>query len=438
MAVTFYLFTRPDKKGDHPIYASIYLNGNRFCSSIGYSISPDKWDDEKMKVKHGASNARKVPFNTINARISAISSKFDSLEANNAKLSKEQIKKQLAEVIGRQVKGEEAETDGPVGFFKYFDAFILDGKLNHKWALNTVKKWGTLRSHMMKFNKDITLDDFDKETLDAYVRFGATEINMLDVSVRKELSLLRWYLGWCVEKGYTTNQVFSKYRARLKDTKKPVIFLEKEELLKLYNFKIPKNGSEVTLHDMNGEEYKKKVTEKTSLDKVRDLFCFCCFTSLRYSDLAQLQRTDIQDGYIRLTTIKTDDTVNIPVNEMAQAILDKYAAFDFDGLALPVISNQKMNQYLKDICELCEFTTPVTIVQYVDGKRKDICFPKWKLMATHAARRTFICTSLAAGIAPQVIMKYTGHSDYKAMKPYIEVAERTKDDAMKTFTNYLK
>ncbi len=172
MAVTFYLFTRLDKKGDHPIYTSIYLGWSRFCSSIGYSINPDKWDDEKMKVKHGASSARKVPFNTNNSRIAAISSKFDTLEANNAKLSKEQIKKQLAEVIGRQVKGEETETDGPVGFFKYFDAFILDGKLNHKWALNTVKKWGTLRSHMMKFNKNITLDDFGKETLDAYVRFG--------------------------------------------------------------------------------------------------------------------------------------------------------------------------------------------------------------------------------------------------------------------------
>ena len=179
---------------------------------------------------------------------------------------------------------------------------------------------------------------------------------------------------------------------------KPVIFLEKDELLKLYEFKIPKNGTEVTLHKMDGEEYKKTVTEKASLDKVRDLFCFCCFTSLRYSDLAQLQRTNIQDGYISLTTIKTDDPVNIPVNEMAQ----------------------------------------VTVVQYIDGKRKDVCFPKWKLIATHAARRTFICTALAAGIAPQVIMKYTGHSDYKAMKPYIEVAERTKDDAMKIFSNYLK
>jgi integrase len=59
-------------------------------------------------------------------------------------------------------------------------------------------------------------------------------------------------------------------------------------------------------------------------------------------------------------------------------------------------------------------------------------------MATHAARRTFICTALAAGIPPQVIMKMTGHSDYKAMKPYIEVAERTKDDAMVKFANFLK
>ncbi|MBQ6244173.1 MAG: hypothetical protein IJK55_05615, partial [Bacteroidales bacterium] len=163
MAVTFYLFTRADKKGDHPIYTSIYLNGSRFCSSIGYSISPEKWDDEKMKVKHGASNARKVPFNTINSRIAAISSRFDTLEANNAKLSKEQIKRQLAEVVGRAAKESDTpEKYGPVNFFHYFDAFILDGKLNHKWALNTVKKWGTLRAHMKKFNPDITLDDFDK------------------------------------------------------------------------------------------------------------------------------------------------------------------------------------------------------------------------------------------------------------------------------------
>ena len=436
MAVTYYLLSRPDKRGDYPIYVSIYLSGVRFCSSVGHSINRDKWDSGTMRVRHGASNARKVPYNKINSRLSAITSTFDELESNKAKLTKDQIKRKLASIIGRSVSGEEEET-GQVKFLKHYDEFVLDGKLNLRWAENTIKKWGTLKRHITRFNENILLDDFDKERLDAYVRFCAVEIQMLDVSITKELSLLRWYLGWCVDKGYTQVETFRKYRARLKDTKKPVIFLDKDEFLKLYSFKIPKNGSTVTLHDMNGDEYQKVVSEKQTLDKVRDTFCFCCLTSLRYSDLAQLQRAHITNGVINITTIKTDDPVSIPVNDKAQAILDKYAAFDYDGLALPVISNQKMNQYLKDICELCEFTSPINIVQYCDGKRKDVCIPKWKAIATHAARRTFICLALAAGIPPQVVMKYTGHSDYKSMKPYIEVAEKTKNEAMDKFSNFL-
>lgn len=438
MAVTYYLFTRPDKKGDHPINVSIYLHGIRFCSSIGYSISPEKWDENMMKVKHGASNAKKIPYNTINSRIAAISSTFDALEANNARLTKDQIKRKLAEVVGRATDEEIETVGGPVRFFKHFDEFLNDGKINHKWAVNTAKKFGTLRKHIMKFNENITLDDWDRETFDAYVHFDANELQMLDVSISKELTMIRWYLEWCVAREYTNVVVYRTYKARLKDTKKPVVFLNKEELLKLYNFKIPKNGTEVVLHDMNGEEYTKVVEEKASLDKVRDLFCFCAFTSLRYSDMAQLQRNHINDGIIHITTIKTDDSIEIPVNDMAQAILEKYAAFDFDGLALPVISNQKMNKYLKEICELCEFLEPINIVQYCDGKRKDICLPKWKLIGTHAARRTFICTALAAGIPPQTVMKYTGHSDYQSMKPYIDVADKTKEEGMAKFQNFLK
>ena len=64
--------------------------------------------------------------------------------------------------------------------------------------------------------------------------------------------------------------------------------------------------------------------------------------------------------------------------------------------------------------------------------------PKCDLIGTHAARRTFICFALASGIPPQVVMKWTGHSDYQAMKPYIEIAEKTKADAMKLFETELE
>ena len=93
------------------------------------------------------------------------------------------------------------------------------------------------------------------------------------------------------------------------------------------------------------------------------------------------------------------------------------------GLALPVISNQKMNHYLKNLGELCGFTTPITIVCYRAGQRVEETYPKYSLIGTHAARRTFICFALSNGVPPQVVMKWTGHSDYKAMRPYIYIAE---------------
>ena len=429
MPTQFYLASQTNKTGERRILISVHIKGVRALTSIGYSISPENWNEDKGQVKKGAKNSKGIDYLAINSRIHDLTSKFESLEAHEATPTKEEILMLVANTIGRGSSNEPESTL----FFLHYDEFLKDGRDNQHWALNTYKKWITLRKHLEKFNPFITFDSFDKETLDAYVHYCATEFDMLDVSVTKELSLMRWYLNWAAERGYHNNMVFKHYRAKLKDTKKPVIFLTNEELLKLYTFKIPKNGTEVTLHHLDGTEYKKTVAEKSSLDKVRDLFCFCAFTSLRYSDMANLKRTDIYDGAIHVTTIKTDDPVVIEINSRAQKILDKYKDFDFDDLALPVITNQKMNMYLKEICELCEFNSPVTVTSYLNGVRGDYVFPKWQLIGTHAARRTFICHALSAGIPPQVVMKWTGHSDYKAMKPYIDIAEQTKATAMEKF-----
>ena len=167
---------------------------------------------------------------------------------------------------------------------------------------------------------------------------------------------------------------------------------------------------------------------------MRDVFCFCCFTSLRYSDAANLKRINVFPGYIQITTVKTHDLLRIELNDYAQAILDKYKDSNFPhGLVLPVISNQRMNEYLKEMGEICGLNTPETITYYKGNKRIDEVYPKWALLGTHAGRRTFICNALMMGIPPQVIMKWTGHSDYKAMKPYIDITDSAKADAMKKF-----
>lgn len=113
----------------------------------------------------------------------------------------------------------------------------------------------------------------------------------------------------------------NKYRPKFKVLEKPVIFLTKEELLKLYSFQIPTNGTKVKLIDMNGLEYEKTVQEAGALEKTRDLFCFCAFTSLRYSDMAKVKPSDIDGETLYITTQKTNDRLPIDMNKFAKDIL---------------------------------------------------------------------------------------------------------------------
>ena len=187
-----------------------------------------------------------------------------------------------------------------------------------------------------------------------------------------------------------------------------------EELTKLREFEIP--------------------PAKQSLDRVRDVFLFQCFTGLRYSDVYNLRRSDIKEDHIEVTTIKTSDSLVIELNKHSKAILEKYqdVVFEHDK-ALPVITNQKMNEYLKELAELAGINEPIRQTYYKGNERIDEVTPKYALLGTHAGRRTFICNALALGIPPQVVMKWTGHSDYKAMKPYIDIADDIKASAMSRF-----
>lgn len=151
------------------------------------------------------------------------------------------------------------------------------------------------------------------------------------------------------------------------------------------------------------------------------------------------KRTDIEGDTMYVTTVKTNDRLPINLNSFAKAILDKYKDENFPyGRALPVLANQLMNRYLKNLCELAGFNKPIKRVCYRAGERVEETFPKYEMIGTHAGRRTFICFALSSGIPPQVVMKWTGHSDYQAMKPYIEIAEKTKVDAMKLFDDEMK
>ena len=196
-----------------------------------------------------------------------------------------------------------------------------------------------------------------------------------------------------------------------------MVFLTQDELNRLRTFPIPKRMK--------------------YLERVRDVFLFSCFTGLRYSDVFNLKKSDIKDNAIEITTVKTADSLIIELNDHSRAILDKYKHETLSGnKALPVISNQRMNIYLKQLGEMAGLDDPVRKTYFKGSRRIDQIIPKYRLLASHVGRRTFVCNALALGIPPQVVMKWTGHSDYASMKPYIDIADDVKASAMCRFNRY--
>lgn len=439
MPLQFYLYPVPNKQNENAIRVSINVKGARLITTIGYSVKPDAWL-EGAQVKQRYTNSKGVPARVINDRISKIKLHFNEYELQQkTRPTLKELREELdiAFALGNDlVQDEIVETpkEKKKTIYQYLDEFVKEQSILNQWAYATLQCWTTFRNHLQTFGKGIEFEDFNESGVNRFIMHLRKTRELEEKTVQKQFNNLKWFLNWAIRKGYCQEEYISKYRPKFKVLEKPVIFLTKEELLKLYNYEIPPCGTKVKLTDMNGEEYEKKVEEAGALAKTRDLFCFCAFTSLRYSDMANLKRTDVGEDCIYVTTQKTNDRLPIDLNKFSRGILEKYKDEKYpNNLALPVISNQKMNKYIKVLCELLGINNPISRVCYRAGQKVEETYPKYALVGTHSARRTFICYALTSGIPPQVVMKWTGHSDYKAMKPYIEIAAKEKAKAMSLF-----
>ena len=280
--------------------------------------------------------------------------------------------------------------------------------------LKSFRDWK--RKHGLN-NFEITFDYFDEDGFQNFVDYLRDVKKYVNTTIRKDIVMLKVVIRYAYRKRYHNNSMFEAYRPALKSAPRKVVFFNKKELEHLEKLEIP--------------------ATKLYLVRTRDVFLFQCYTGIRFSDLANLRKCDVHDKYIEITTIKTVDSLRIELNTHSKAILKKYAPFDFpDGKALPVVSNQKMNTYLHELCKLAGFDEPIRITYYRGNERFDEIKPKYKVIGTHTGRRSFICNALGMGISPQVVMKWTGHSDYKAMKPYIDVCDEIKAEAMKKFDSF--
>ena len=420
------IFTLESRKKDGvlitknvPIRMRVNFASKRIEFTTGYRIDATKWDADKQRVKNGCSNKLKQSASEINASLleyyTEIQSIFKRFEVEDVMPTPEQIKEAfnaLHKPVSEEPKPKKEAL--PCDFFQVFDDFVEDCGRQNNWTDSTFEKFAAVKNHLTNFREGLTFEFFDERGLNDYVGYLRDVKEMRNTTIGKQLSFLKWFLRWAFKKGVHQNNAYDSYKPKLKSTQKKIIFLTWDELNRLREFKIPSN--------------------KQALERVRDVFLFQCFTGLRYSDVFNLRRSDIKGDHIEVTTVKTSDSLIIELNNHSKVILDKYKDVPFENdKVLPVITNQKMNDYLKELAELAGIDEPIRQTYYKGNERIDDVTPKYALLGTHAGRRTFICNALALGIPPQVVMKWTGHSDYKAMKPYIDIADDIKANAMSKF-----
>ena len=413
---------------------------------LGHNLSsPEDWDEEEQLVKPNVVGLKGTKASAINGDIrkcrDAMEDCFKYFEVNEKIPSTDELLSKFKEKMGDAAPAEvkkkaavakEKKPKVP-GIFEVMEIFVTESGKRNAWTKASYDKFSSLKNDLIAFKKNLKFDDLDEKGLTDFVCYlrdkkelrtprskkveGKTrdkddEVGLLNSSIEKKLRFLHWFLNWADANDYPVNKAFRTFKPKLKKTQKKIVFLTTEELRALNALEFP--------------------AAKKHLEETRDCFLFMCFSGMRYSDVQALAKSDIKGGHIEFTTRKTADSLVIELNHVTSSILEKYKDVPLrGGKALPVPVNQRMNLYVKDICKMAGIDEPIRIIRYKGNERIDEVHPKWELVGTHTGRRTFVTQSLSLGIPADVVMKWTGHSDYSAMKPYIEVVDEIKAQQMK-------
>lgn len=427
----------------YQIRMHVSYDGKRVQLRTGCMVtSKEAWDDENQLVVSGYQGPKGETSIELNNTLSHVKGQMENtfkfFEVNEERPTMEQAiehYQKKMEGLAQKIKGKEPEQNRipkAPELMEVFQLFVTECGEKNAWTVSTFKKMATLKEDLKSFKNNVSFSDLDEKGLTAFVHYLREKkvlnsprkkkgdrddydeedlIGLRNSTIQKKLGFLKWFLKWATDHGYNTTTDFKTFRPTLKTTQKKVIYLSKAELECIKNLEIP--------------------AELSSLEAVRDVFFFCCFSGLRHSDVYNLRKNDVKDDHLEVTTIKTGDSVSIELNSVTREILRKYKDHTFpDDKVLPVIQNQPMNRHLKELCKLAGIDEKIRITTYKGNQRKDEIKEKWELIGTHTGRRTFIVNCLSLGIPPNVVMKWTGHSDYKAMKPYIDIVDSIKASEM--------
>lgn len=384
-------------------------------------IDAEMWDKQNeapnQKYQDRGDQTLAIVLNTLNEYKTYIREIFTRYELLEKRVpDPDEVKQLFNDMAGRVSIAKAVEKlEKEEGLFTVFNMFVRDVGDTNQWENHTYEKFDDLKNILTDFDKDLTFEKLTEKKLLEYLDYLYTTRKNRNSTASKNISFLYWFLRWAAKKGYYKGKLHEEFRPKFKGTdgnSKEVIHLTWDELIHFYNFEF----------------------DLPHLAAARDVFCFMAFTGLRHSDVLKLRKSDVKKDHIIVVTKKTVDGIIVELNKYSRAILDRYKKVPFpNGRVLPVISNQKENEYIKEAAKVAGINDLQRVVYFRKKERVEEVHPKWKLLSTHAGRRTFTVNALYLGVPAEVIMKWTGWSDFKSMKPYLKIVDELKKKEMSKF-----
>ena len=395
------LKNKRNKSGECPVMMVLTFDGNRVRKQLKVKAKEKHWSGVKSRLKpplKGEPDNHYEVYNTVLDRYQAkVRDIFNNALLHDIKPTKEYVENQLNEKFLSLVRNRP--------FFEVFAEFTESYKSTkaertykkHNTALSFFKEFQSYTRYEMRFDS-INLEFFDRLQRYAFIERAANGKRVcLDNYFAVLVASLKTFLTWAHERGYNKFETYKKFKASGRDI--DIIYLTFDELMKLSDF---------TFQD-----------EK--LNRVRDIYCFGCFTGLRYSDLKALDASHIQGNVITKTIVKTKEKLKIYLNDFALDILKKYESTPY--YPLPKVSEPKFNKFIKDCCKEAGIDKPETITKYSGGKANVITVPKYELITSHTARKTFTTLSVEGNVNLKVLKSMTGHKKDASFNKYIDIAD---------------
>ncbi|MCW0483509.1 site-specific integrase [Gaoshiqia sediminis] len=415
--VTYYIDkNNANKKGFSPIKANIAVTvktaGKTTYKNISKTVDRVKvrhWNKKKQRVSPPRPDEPDNDHENINLRLDELQSDakiyFKQCQQQDIEITPDLVRKYLnGDKMGRQANNP--------SLWEAYDLFLKAGQLEK--AYNTTRNRKTIHTKLKEFEEKtgykMTFENINLEFWDRLKEYILVDQNHGFNYLAAIADKFKAFMNWSHERKFHENLAFKKFSAPEKEIS--IISLNWEELQQLITFEFANN----------------------KLAKARDFFCFGCLTGLRYVDLVQLTKDNINDGMIRITTQKTNKEVIIPVFPGLQTIIDRYPEH---YKLLPKFSNQKINEYIKKCCELAGIKALTEYKTFVKNVTVKEFRPKHELIGTHTARKTFISLAYERGLDIEMIKAITGITREKTLKRYLQISNHTKKEKLMAAFNTL-